>query len=90
MPHDPGHARRTGAPAIILRPAGRAEALPCLYYTANGGKIIQSPGMALGDVEKQWVVDLGLVLVSISPRVRPEDPHPGTGRGCLRGPGLGQ
>ena len=63
-------------PAIILRPAGRAEALPCLYYTANGGKIIQSPGMALGDVEKQWVVDLGLVLVSISPRVGPEDPHP--------------
>lgn len=63
-------------PAIILRPAGRTEALPCLYYTANGGKIIQSPGMALGDVEKQWVVDLGLVLVSISPRVGPEDPHP--------------
>ena len=63
-------------PAIILRPAGRAETLPCLYYTANGGKIIQSPGMALGDVEKQWVVDLGLVLVSISPRVGPEDPHP--------------
>ena len=63
-------------PAIILRPADRAEALPCLYYTANGGKIIQSPGMALGDVEQQWVVDLGLVLVSISPRVGPEDPHP--------------
>lgn len=63
-------------PAIILRPADRAEALPCLYYTANGGKIIQNPGMALGDVEKQWVLDLGLVLVSISPRVGPEDPHP--------------
>jgi acetyl esterase/lipase len=63
-------------PAIILRPAGRTEALPCLYYTANGGKIIQNPATALGDVEKQWVADLGLVLVSISPRVGPEDPHP--------------
>jgi acetyl esterase/lipase len=63
-------------PAIILQPAGRTEKLPCLYYTANGGKIIQSPAMALGDVEKLWVADLGLVFVSISPRVGPEDPHP--------------
>lgn len=46
------------------------------HYTANGGKIIQSAGMALGDIEKQWVAELGIVLVGISPRVGPEHPHP--------------
>lgn len=63
-------------PAIVLRSADRTGPLPCLYYTANGGKVIQSAGLALGDVEQEWVAELGIALVSISPRVGPEDPHP--------------
>jgi acetyl esterase/lipase len=63
-------------PALILRPAGRTGPLPCVYYTANGGKIVQSPRVALTELESDWVVDLGIVIVSISPRVGPENPHP--------------
>ena len=63
-------------PAVILRPAGRTDPLPCLYYTANGGKVVQHRALALGDTEQDWVVDMGIALVSISPRVGPEDPHP--------------
>jgi acetyl esterase/lipase len=47
-----------------------------VYYTANGGKIIQSPRVALTELEPDWIVDLGIVMVSISPRVGPENPHP--------------
>jgi acetyl esterase/lipase len=73
--HVPGSA---GAelPALILRPAGRTGPLPCLYYTANGGKVVQSPRVGLTDLETDWVVDLGLVMVSVSPRVGPENPYP--------------
>jgi acetyl esterase/lipase len=63
-------------PAVILRPAGRTEALPCLYYTSNGGKIVQDPLIAITDVDLQWVAELGIALVSISPRPGPEHPHP--------------
>jgi acetyl esterase/lipase len=81
----PGPPGLPELPALILRPAGRTGPLPCLYYTANGGKIIQSPRIALTDVEADWVVDLGLVLVSVSPPVGPEDPHPALIEGAYAG-----
>src|SRR5918999_6357728 len=72
----PGQPGAPELPALILRPAGRVGPLPCLYYTANGGKIIQSPRIALTETDADWVADLGVVLVSVSPPVGPEDPHP--------------
>jgi acetyl esterase/lipase len=63
-------------PSLILRPAGRTERLPCLYNTANGGKIIQDAKLGITNTELQWVAEMGLALVSISPRVGPEHPHP--------------
>ncbi len=72
----PGQAGGPELPALILRPAGRTGPLPCVYYTANGGKIVQSPRVALTELEPEWVVELGLVIVSVSPRVGPENPHP--------------
>jgi acetyl esterase/lipase len=72
----PGQPGAPELPALILRPAGRVGPLPCLYYTANGGKVVQSPRVGLTDLEPDWVVDEGIVFVSVSPRAAPEDPHP--------------
>jgi len=63
-------------PVLIMRPAGRTGALPCVYYTANGGKILQHPRVALTDVELDWVTEFGCVFVSVAGRVGPEHPHP--------------
>ena len=72
----PGQPGAPELPALILRPVGRVGPLPCLYYTANGGKVVQSPRVGLTDLEPDWVVDQGIVFVSVSPRAAPEDPHP--------------
>jgi acetyl esterase/lipase len=72
----PGSHGAPDLPALILMPAGRSGPLPCIYYTANGGKIIRSTRVALSALEPDWVADLGVVMVSVAPRVGPEDPHP--------------
>jgi acetyl esterase/lipase len=72
----PGPEGAPELPALILRPAGRTGRLPCIYYTANGGKILRSTRLALTDVELDWVAQLGVVMISVAARVGPEDPHP--------------
>ncbi|MFB7091059.1 alpha/beta hydrolase fold domain-containing protein [Streptomyces sp. NPDC056296] len=63
-------------PVLILKPSSGSGPFPCLYYTANGGKMLQSTTMALTDVESRWVEELGVAVVSIAPRVGPQYPHP--------------
>jgi acetyl esterase/lipase len=64
-------------PVLVLRAAdGSAEPRPCLYYVANGGKLLQGDVVALSDTELGWVAALDVVLVSVSPRVGPPHPHP--------------
>jgi len=63
-------------PTLIVSPVDSEGPLPCIYYVANGGKMFQDAKMALTSSDTAWVTDLGLVLVSVSPRVGPEHPHP--------------
>lgn len=63
-------------PVLAMVPARSQRSVPCIYYTANGGKMGQTTRMALTDVETRWVVDLGVAFVSVAPRVGPEFPHP--------------
>lgn len=63
-------------PVLILKPSARSGPFPCIYNTANGGKMLQSTTMALTDVEPGWVEDLGVAFITIAPRVGPEHPHP--------------
>ncbi len=72
----PGPAGAPDVPALILRPAGRSGPLPCIYFTSNGGKILRSTRIVITQEELDWIVDLVVVMVSVAPRVRPEDPHP--------------
>lgn len=79
----PGPEGAPEMPVLVLRPAGRTGPLPCLHHTANGGKILQGTGAS--DVELDWVTELGLVLVVISPPVGPEHPHPALVEGAYSG-----
>lgn len=63
-------------PVLILRPREAQGPLPCLYYIANGGKMQQTSWVGVTDYESQLVAELNVALVSISPRVGPEHPHP--------------
>jgi acetyl esterase/lipase len=81
----PGPAGLPDLPVLVMRPAGRSGPLPCVYYTANGGKITQSTRIVIGDLEASWVDDMGLVVVSISPPVGPEHPHPALIDGAYTG-----
>lgn len=64
-------------PALVVEPAVRTDrALPCLYYTANGGKIRQGATAGVTNFETALVAEHGIVLVSISPRVGPRHRHP--------------
>lgn len=72
----PGPAGAPEVPALILRPVGRSGPLPCIYFTSNGGKILRSPRIVFIQEDLDAVVELGIVVVSVAPRVGPEDPHP--------------
>lgn len=72
----PGGAPGVLLPALIATPADAAGPLPCIYYTANGGKMYQGDTAGLMATDTAWVAELGIVLVSISPRVGPEHEHP--------------
>ena len=83
--HDvPGLDGSQDLSALVLRPAGRSGPLPCILYTANGGKILRGT-RGVTQVELDWVVDLGVVLVVVSPPVGPEDPHPALIDGAYSG-----
>ncbi|MEV4750222.1 alpha/beta hydrolase [Streptosporangium sp. NPDC049248] len=68
----------------IYRPAGRREAVPCLYWIHGGG-------MILGDVEMEdarlndYVAELGCVIVSVDYRLAPEHPDPAPVEDCYAG-----
>ena len=72
----PGPAGAPELPALILRPAGRSGPLPCIYFTSNGGKILRSTRITFTEEDLNGIVELGVVVVSVAPRVGPEDPHP--------------
>jgi acetyl esterase/lipase len=63
-------------PVLILTPAKGHGPFACVYYTANGGKMQQSSRVGVTDLEPQWVADLNIAFISISPRVGPQHPHP--------------
>jgi acetyl esterase/lipase len=63
-------------PALLLRPAGVEGPLPVIFYTANGGKIVQSVSVGMSDTELDWVEKLHVAMFIVACRVGPENPHP--------------
>jgi acetyl esterase/lipase len=62
-------------PGVVLRPTGQSGGLSCVYVVA-GGRLRQSPYLSLSVHDAEMAAELGVVLVSIAPRVGPEHPHP--------------
>jgi len=64
-------------PVLVVSPRRPTAApLPCLYYTANGGKIRQGSTAGVTPFDTALVAKHNVVLISISPRVGPKHPHP--------------
>lgn len=64
-------------PVLIIRSANsKGGARPCIYYTANGGKMQQTARVGMSAEESKWVVEFDLVFISISPRAGPKHRHP--------------
>lgn len=69
-------------PVLVVKPSSGSGPFPCVYHTANGGKMLQpstadmAAAMSGNDAEPRWVEDFGVAFVIIAPRVGPEHPHP--------------
>lgn len=63
-------------PVLIVSPKGASGRRPCVYYTANGGKIRQGETAGVTHAEMRWVAELGITFISISPRPGPVYRHP--------------
>lgn len=64
-------------PVLVVAPAEKTgRPLPCIYYTANGGKIRQGSTAGVTPFDTGLVQAHEIVLVSISPRVGPKHRHP--------------
>lgn len=75
--HIPAARGDASLPVLVVAPARRpAGPLPCLYYTANGGKIRQGATAGVTPFDTALVASHNIVLVSISPRVGPVHRHP--------------
>ena len=73
----PAASGREHLPALIVEPAERnGDCLPCLYYTANGGKIRQGATAGVTPFDTALVARHQVVLISISPRPGPRYRHP--------------
>lgn len=63
-------------PALVARLRTGTLGRPCIYYTANGGKIRQGATAGVTAEEIRWVIEHDVVFVSVSPRPGPEYQHP--------------
>jgi acetyl esterase/lipase len=80
----PGPAGAPDVAMLVLRPAGVTHALPGLFHTHGGGMIIGDSRTGLDDLI-DWVVGIGLVIVSVDYRLAPEHPDPAPIEDCYAG-----
>lgn len=76
-----------GAPelsVLILRPAGATGVVPAVYAIHGGGMIAGNNRTAVNTVQ-QWVIELGVVAVSVEYRLAPGHPHPAPVEDCYAG-----
>ena len=77
----------TGAPdltLLTLRPADAAGPLPGLYPIHGGGFVLGNRRLGLDDV-LEWVLEVGLVVVSVEYRLAPDHPYPAALEDCWAG-----
>lgn len=71
-------------PLLVLRPAFGEGPWPGLYYIHGGGMIFGDNRTGIG-LLLDWVVELGLVVMSLDYRLAPEHPHPSPIDDCYAG-----
>lgn len=78
-----------GGPEVTLvsaRPAGLAgRPLPLLYYMHGGAMIMGNAWSVLPRIQSEWVLPLGMAVLSVEYRLAPETPYPGALEDCYAG-----
>ncbi|MFI8103969.1 alpha/beta hydrolase [Streptomyces sp. NPDC086023] len=77
-----------GAPEVTLvsaRPAGVTGPLPLLYYLHGGAMVMGNAWSVLPRVLQEWVLPLGLAVVSAEARLAPRTRYPGALEDCYAG-----
>lgn len=80
----PGGAGRPDLDVLVVRPAGPQTPLPGIFFVHGGGYVLGSHLLGLDDV-LDWVVDAGLVVVSVAYRLAPEHGYPAPLEDCYAG-----
>jgi acetyl esterase/lipase len=80
----PGPAGEPDISVLILRPAGRTEPAPGIYNIHGGGMVVGDNRTGVADLV-DYVVEFGLVVVSVEYRLAPEHPHPAPVEDCYAG-----
>ncbi|RSS52833.1 alpha/beta hydrolase, partial [Streptomyces sp. WAC06614] len=70
---------------VSARPAGVTEPLPLLYYLHGGGMIMGNAWSVLPRLLREWVLPLGLAVVSVEYRLAPQARYPAAVEDCYAG-----
>lgn len=80
----PGAGGRPDLEVLLVRPARREAPLPGIFFVHGGGYVLGSHLLGLDDV-LDWVVDVGVVVVSVAYRLAPEHRYPAPLEDCYAG-----
>ena len=80
----PGPAGDPDVSLLILRPVGRTAPVPAIYHIHGGGMIMGHNRFGIAELV-DYVVELGVAVVSVEYRLSPEHPHPAPIEDCYAG-----
>lgn len=80
----PGPAGSPDVSLLILRPAGHIAPVPVIYNIHGGGMIMGHNRFGIAELV-DYVVELGVAVVSAEYRLAPEHPHPAPIEDCYAG-----
>ncbi|MFK0177535.1 alpha/beta hydrolase [Streptomyces xanthochromogenes] len=81
----PGRSGRPGVTLVDARPAGAVGPLPLLYYLHGGGMIMGNAWSVLPRLLREWVLPLGLAVVSVEYPLAPRARYPVPVESCYAG-----
>ncbi|MCW2620731.1 MAG: Alpha/beta hydrolase fold-3 domain protein [Frankiales bacterium] len=77
----PGPAGAPEITVLLCRPAGVTTALPGVVHLHGGGMVMGNRRVGL-EILLDWILDVGMVVVSPEYRLAPEHPHPAPVEDC--------
>lgn len=80
----PGPANAPDITVLVMSPVRSAGPRPAVYHV-HGGAMVAGDRYLSAEMLARWVVELGVVVVSVEYRLAPEHPHPAPVEDCYAG-----